>query len=159
MRFSQKPSLNLHLRTLHRGEKPHACDECGKARTAENKLMMCGQCKKRWYCSRTCQGKAWKRAHKNVCRKTGTFQQGDRIIIRPRSNHPTYDKAKVLNGLTATIASSAPVTGPDRDETVFGSNDVLWQVCIDTPKNAPPVPHGGVIQLPADFLDYIFDDS
>ena len=43
------------------------CDECGKT---ELELKKCAQCKRKQYCSRACQRDAWKKGHKEECKKS-----------------------------------------------------------------------------------------
>ena len=39
-------------------------------RDREVELKRCVQCKKVQYCSKECQGKAWKKGHKEECKKS-----------------------------------------------------------------------------------------
>lgn len=43
------------------------CDACGKSGVSK----FCSKCRKVYYCSRSCQVKAWKRGHKRICGKEG----------------------------------------------------------------------------------------
>lgn len=53
------------LRNKH--NNPDACGGCGAREGHDgNKLMQCGRCRARKYCSEKCQRKSWK-AHKRIC--------------------------------------------------------------------------------------------
>jgi len=61
---------------LFSGQPPHDirfCDFCKKreffSEQGETKLKRCSQCKKVWYCSRTCQKEDWGSGHRLVCGK------------------------------------------------------------------------------------------
>lgn len=76
----QKRQKELSLQS--KAERHFNCDFCQAYSTA--KLMVCGGCKKRWYCDKTCQTKDWA-FHKTKCdgqkeKKSGfalKFDQGD----------------------------------------------------------------------------------
>jgi len=66
------------------------CDSCGVARMGLPKMLTCGSCKGYHYCSKVCQKKDWKLAHKHMCTKD---------IIR-RAHFKTTDVCvKILSGL------------------------------------------------------------
>ena len=44
-----------------------SCSYCGNGPSEGNKLLRCSYCKKASYCSRKCQGMAWKESHKAEC--------------------------------------------------------------------------------------------
>lgn len=45
------------------------CNTCKAEKSPTNKLLVCGQCKKVYYCNRDCQKKDWHR-HKDECEKS-----------------------------------------------------------------------------------------
>lgn len=57
-----------------RGEK---CDHCGENGT----LARCSVCKRLWYCSKTCQKKAWDAGHRHCCRQTKDLREGDLVRL------------------------------------------------------------------------------
>jgi len=53
---------------VDRGNEERQCAECGQISPALFKGNRCGNCKKVYYCGRTCQKNAWE-AHKPLCRR------------------------------------------------------------------------------------------
>ncbi|WAR13605.1 SMYD5-like protein [Mya arenaria] len=49
------------------GDDNSTCTECKAPAADGKKLPGCSRCKRAWYCSGTCQKKAWMRGHKDIC--------------------------------------------------------------------------------------------
>lgn len=49
------------------GDDPTECTECGKEAPEDKPYKACSRCKQAWYCSPTCQKKAWAAGHKHIC--------------------------------------------------------------------------------------------
>lgn len=62
-----KKGLN-HVVDLLINFKPKKCNICKKTASFSNKLLLCGGCKKIFYCNKECQKKDWHK-HKSICKK------------------------------------------------------------------------------------------
>uniref|UniRef100_A0A7S0S731 MYND-type domain-containing protein n=1 Tax=Mantoniella antarctica TaxID=81844 RepID=A0A7S0S731_9CHLO len=62
-----------------------ACHACGEL-SAGKKFNRCARCKMVSYCSKDCQVRSWKSAHKAECRSNHDFRNGDLVLI-----HDTTD--------------------------------------------------------------------
>lgn len=51
--------------------KDYVCGECGSGSSNDHALLNCAKCKKRSYCSKTCQKKHWSQ-HKHFCKAPGS---------------------------------------------------------------------------------------
>eukprot|EP00798_Chlamydomonas_sp_ICE-L_P015058 gene15058-21134_t len=63
------------------------CDQCKISREeAPSKLLLCGKCKRVYFCSAACQKLHWKEGHKLECREPKDFRSGDIVRLFGMSN-------------------------------------------------------------------------
>jgi hypothetical protein len=60
--FKKRHAASLKAKKIN--AKHSICDFCGEF---GDKMMVCGRCKQRWYCSKNCQAKDWSSVHKKNC--------------------------------------------------------------------------------------------
>ena len=46
-----------------------------------NHLFKCNSCRLAWYCSESCQAECWSKGHRDCCKKFGSFQDGDILVL------------------------------------------------------------------------------
>jgi hypothetical protein len=61
-----KDSKNI---ILEKGSIAETCDYCHSQPSFGSKLQRCSSCRVARYCSKSCQGNAWKNGHREACRK------------------------------------------------------------------------------------------
>lgn len=85
------------------------CDGCHKTVKELNmeELLKCGRCMMAYYCSSSCQHKAWKGGHKGACRKKGEIKVGDDMMLRGLSS----SSGKELNGRFVKVVSTGATNG------------------------------------------------
>ncbi|KAI9344679.1 hypothetical protein BDR26DRAFT_857408 [Obelidium mucronatum] len=86
---SQLESRVFQSLGVHVGDA--VCDSCERRDVAPKDLVQCGTCFCAIYCSKRCQGMAWKRqqqqqrggsgSHQVVCRDDGIYQVGDLVVV------------------------------------------------------------------------------
>lgn len=136
---SAETAAFLERATAVRGQQ---CDQCHKPRSASVSLSMCSRCKKRWFCGPECQRMAWK-LHKKVCRKSGQFKHGDRVLIR--NVPPQWD---IVDGMMAIVVDTQTAEEKGDDRT--------WLVKVPSPEGVPSLPP---MPIPAESLEYVFEDG
>lgn len=80
------------------------CDGCQKTleELGRKQLQRCTRCGKTWYCGRECQTEAWKKGHKDFCRKPGEIKKGDYVRIQGLQSKPE------LNGTLVELVDEDP---------------------------------------------------
>lgn len=83
------------------------CDCCKKSKDelGMHDLLKCGRCGLVFYCSSSCQSKAWKDAHKKSCRKKGQIVIGDEMLVNGLTNRQD------LNGRFVTVVGKGNSEG------------------------------------------------
>ena len=59
------------------------CDNCGASPGDAGiiDLLKCNSCRLAWYCSESCQAESWSKGHRHCCKKFGSFQSGDFLVL------------------------------------------------------------------------------
>jgi hypothetical protein len=83
------------------------CDWCHKTlvQLGKDSFDCCSRCRVTCYCSKECQQKAWKKGHKQACRKPNEIHPGDYMVLK------RLDQKPELNGKIVQIIKEAPVAG------------------------------------------------
>lgn len=73
------------------------CDWCGKkAKSMEDgELFQCSRCTMAYYCSSTCQKKAWRSGHRQACRAPGEIVSDDIMLVQGLVGKPELNQKLV----------------------------------------------------------------
>ena len=102
-----------------------ACDTCKLIPAAGETLKLCRRCKLAYYCSATCQKKAWKTGHKRACRKPGKIVPGDWVRLSGVSSKPE------LNGCICEVVGSVPNREGRWEVTAIGQDERSMSIAAD----------------------------
>ena len=97
------------------------CGWCYAAGTADVKMLRCGKCKKRVYCSKDCQIKDWKAgAHKHWCSKSGEVGHDVAFCSTESKGFAMFAMRKFERGDKIMVERAAATKAQCRDGAVPG---------------------------------------
>ena len=109
------------------------CDNCGKTPddAGMNYLFKCKACRLAWYCSESCQAECWSKGHRDCCKKFGSFEEGDLLVLFGLKKRYDLNLSIVrllesdVNGRLKVVLVASGTQGAEEAIGVFGGTKVV----------------------------------